>query len=66
MENFKRYSHFLKRIVTSPEHVRLKLLKSSSLNIIKALYELLLNIVQKNIPVKLIVLTRLKKTKNLL
>jgi len=66
MENFKRYSSFSKNVVTSPERIHLKLLKSSNLNIIKAICELLLNIVQKNIPVKPIVLTRLKKNKNLL
>ena len=66
MDNVERYSSFLKRIVTAPEPIRIKLLKSSNLNIIKAICELLLNIVQKNITVKAIVITQLKKHKNLL
>src|SRR5258707_15401946 len=66
MDNFKRYSSFLKRIVTASEPIRVKLLKSSNLNIIKAICELLLNIAQKNIEVKKSVLVRLKKQKNLL
>ena len=66
MDNVKRYSSFIKRIVTAPEPLRVKLLKSSNLKIIKAVCELLLNIVQKNITVKKIVLARLKNQKNLL
>jgi len=66
MDNVKRYSSFIKRIITVPEALRIKLLKLSNLNIIKAVCELLLNIVQKNITVKKIVLTRLKNQKNLL
>jgi hypothetical protein len=66
MDNVKRFSSFLKRIVTAPEPIRLKLLKSSNLNIIKAICELLLNIVQKNLAVKPIVIAQLKKHKNLL
>ena len=66
MDNVKRYSSFIKRLVTAPEPIRIRLLKSSNLNIIKAICELLLNIVQKHFAVKKIVLTRLKKHKNLL
>src|SRR5438552_7898347 len=66
MDNVKRYSSFLKRIVTAPEAIRRRLLESSNLNIIKAICELLLNIVQKNIAVKGIVISQLKKHKNLL
>src|SRR5438552_13913166 len=66
MDNVKRYSRFLKRIVTAPEAIRRRLLKSSNLNIIKAICELLLNIVQKNVGVKGVVISQLKKHKNLL
>ena len=66
MDNVKRYSSFLKRIVTAPEAIRIRLLKSSNLNIIKAICELLLNIAQKNIAVKGIVISQLKKHKNIL
>src|SRR5438552_8002337 len=66
MDNVKRYTSFLKRIVTAPEAIRIRLLKSSNLNIIKAICKLLLNIVQKNIAVKGTVILQLKKHKNLL
>ena len=49
MENLKRYSSFIKRIISAPEQIRKQLLKTSNLNIIKAICELLLNVVQKNI-----------------
>ena len=63
MDNVKRYSSFIKRIVTAPEPIRKRLLQSSNLNIIKAICELILNIVQKNIPVGKAVLGQLKKHK---
>jgi hypothetical protein len=66
MENVKRYSSFIKRIVSAPEPIRKKLLKSSNLNIIKAICELVLNILQKNISVAKTVLTKFKKHKKLL
>ena len=66
MENIKRYSSFIKRIITAPESIRKRLLKSSNLNIIKAICELILNIVQKNIPVAKPVLAKLKKHKAIL
>ena len=66
MENVKRYASFIKRIVTAPEPIRKKLLKSSNLNIIKAICELLLNIVQKNIVVAKPVLVKFKKHKTIL
>ena len=66
MENVKRYSSFIKRVVTAPEPIRKKLLSSSNLNIIKAICELLLNILQKNIVVSKSVLTQLKKHKSIL
>ena len=63
MENLKRYSSFIKRITTAPEPIRKRLLKTSNLNIIKAICELLLNVVQKNIPASKSVLVQLKKHK---
>jgi len=63
MENLKRYSSFIKRIITAPEPIRKRLLKTSNLNIIKAICELLLNVVQKNIPANKSVLAQLKKHK---
>ena len=63
MDNVKRYSSFIKRITTTKEPIRKKLLKTSNLNIIKAICELLFNIVQKNIVVKRQVLTQLKSIK---
>ena len=63
MDNLKRYSSFIKRIISAPEPIRKKLLKSSNLNIIKAICELLLNVLQKNIPATKSVLAKLKKHK---
>jgi hypothetical protein len=66
MENVKRYSSFIKRMVSAPEPIRKKLLKSSNLNIIKAICELVLNILQKNIAVGKPVLVKLKKHRKVL
>ena len=66
MENVKRYSSFIKRIVTAPEPIRKKLLKSSNLNIRKAICELLLNILQKNIIVGKPVLAKFKTHRTVL
>jgi hypothetical protein len=66
MENVKRYSSFIKRIVSAPEPIRKKLLKTSNLNIIKAICELVLNILQKNIAVAKPVLAKFKTHKKLL
>ena len=66
MENLKRYSSFIKRIITAPEHIRKKLLKTSNLSIIQAICELLLNVIQKNITVSKSVLRNLKKHKTIL
>ena len=66
MENLKKYSIFIKRIITAPEPIRKKLLKTSNLSIIKAICELLLNVVQKNIAVSKSVLRNLKKHKTIL
>ena len=61
MDNVKRYSAFIKRIISAPEPIRVKLLKSSNLNIIKAICEVILNILQKNISVGKAVLVGLKR-----
>ena len=61
MDNVKRYSAFIKRIISAPEPIRIKLLKTSNLNIIKAICEIILNILQKNIAVGKVVITGLKK-----
>ena len=65
-KNLKRYSTFKKRIITAPKPIRKRLLKSSNLNIIKAICELLLNVLQKNIPVAKSVISKLKKHKAIL
>lgn len=66
MDNAKRYSSFIKRIITASEPVRKKLLKSSNLNIIKAICEIILNILQKNITVSKQVISKLKRYKKIL
>src|SRR5438552_18878333 len=66
MEKLKRYSSFIKRIITASEPIRKRILKSSNLNIIKAICELLLNILQKNIPVTKSVISKLKKHRAIL
>jgi len=66
MDNVKQYASFIKRIVTSPEPIRIRLLKSSNLGIIKAIAEIVHNIIQKNIKVPKAVVTRLKKFKKVL
>src|SRR5204862_6670762 len=65
MDNVKIYSRFIKRIVTSPELIRVKLLKSSNLKIIKitAISEIVYNIIHKNIQVDRSTLVQLKKFK---
>jgi hypothetical protein len=63
MDDVRRYSSFIKRIVTARINIRKKLLKSSNLAIIKAICELLLNILQKNISTSKLVIKQLKKHK---
>src|SRR5277367_973981 len=63
MDDVKRYSSFIKRIVTAPINIRRKLLKSSNLVIIKAICEVLLNILQKNIATDKSVIKQLKRHK---
>ena len=66
MENMKQYASFIKRIVTAPLPIRIRLLKSSNLQIIKAISELVYNIIQKNIKVPQSAITKLKKHKKIL
>ena len=66
MDNVKRYSAFIKRIISAPESIRVKLLKSSNLNIIKAICKVILNILQKNISVSKAVIVGLKKHKTVI
>lgn len=61
MEKVKRYSSFIKRIVTAPTHIRVKLLKSSNLQIIAAIAEIVLNIIHKNLKVPPSTLSKLRK-----
>ncbi len=66
MENVKRYCGFIKRIISAPEPIRKRLLRSSNLNIIKAICEIILNILQKNIGVAKPVLVQLKRYKKII
>ena len=64
MDNVKQYSSFIKRILTAPEHISVKLLKTSNLKIITAISEIVYNIIHKNIKVggpTLILLKKFKK-----
>src|SRR5271156_1716391 len=66
MENVKKYSSFMKRIVTSPPAIRKKMLTTSNHNIIKAICEIILNIYYKHIPLSASALQALKKNKIIL
>jgi hypothetical protein len=63
MDNVKRYSSFIKRIVTASPVIRLKLLKTSNPDIITAIAEIIHNIIHKNIDVSAGTLKTLKKFK---
>ena len=63
MDNVKRYSSFIKRIVTAPGPIRVKLLKTSNLKIVNAIVEIVHNIIHKNIKVSAATLTKLRKFK---
>jgi hypothetical protein len=67
MENVKKYSSFIERIVstTSPQ-IRKKMLATSNLHIIKAICEIILNIYHKHVPLSATSLKRLKKHKAVL
>src|SRR5271156_2520915 len=66
MENVKKYSNFIKRIVSSPPAIRKKMLTTSNHNIIKAICEIILNIYYKHIPLSASALQALKKNKIIL
>jgi hypothetical protein len=63
MDRVKRYSSFIKRIVTAPTPIRVKLLHTSNLDIITAIAEIVHNIIHKNITVSSTTLKKLKKFK---
>jgi hypothetical protein len=63
MDNVKRYSSFIKRIVTAPAPIRVRLLKTSNIKIITAIAEIVYNIIHKNIKVSPTTLKQLKKFK---
>ena len=63
MDNVKLYSSFIKRIVTAPEPIRVKLLKSSNLKMVAAISEIVYNIIHKNIKVSSATRRQLKKFK---
>jgi hypothetical protein len=66
MENVKKYSSFIKRMVTTLPPIRKKLLASSNHNIIKAICEIILNIYYKQITLSPVALKALKKHKRVL
>lgn len=63
MDTVKRYSSFIKRIVTAPPPIRARLLKTSNLEIITVISEIIYNIIHKNIKVSAATLSKLKKFK---
>jgi|SRR5271156_1693769 len=65
MDKVRRYSSFIKRIVTASAHIRARLLKSSNLEIITAIAEIIYNIIHLNIEVPAATLTKLKKFKKI-
>jgi hypothetical protein len=66
MENVKKYTSFIKRLVTTLPHIRKKMLTTSNHNIIKAICEIILNIYYKHIPLSVTALQSLKKHKVIL
>ena len=63
MDNVKRYSSFIKRIITVPAPIRARLLKTSNLKIITAIAEIVHNIIHKNIKVSPVTVKKLKRFK---
>ena len=63
MDNVNRYSSFIKRIVTASAPIRVHLPKTSNLQIISAIAEIVYNIIHKNIKVPAVALGKLKKFK---
>ena len=66
MESVKQYSSFIKRIVTAPLNIRIRLLSSSNPKIIKTIAEIILNIIHKNIEVPRSALSQFRKFKKVL
>jgi hypothetical protein len=66
MDNVKRYSGFIKRIVSASDTIRIKLLQTSNLQIIKAICEIILNILNRNIKVSQSTLDKLKRNRKVL
>ena len=67
MENVKKYSSFIERIVTTTSPlIRKKMLTTSNLHIIKAICEIILNIYHKHVPLSKTSLRILKKNKRIL
>jgi hypothetical protein len=66
MDNVKHYSSFIKRIATAPTPIKVSLLKSSNPKIIKAIAEIVYNIIHKNIKVSAATLKKLRKFKKVL
>ena len=61
MNSFLQYQSFIKRIFTAPVKIRNNLLKSSNLNIIRSICEIILNILNKNIALSPQHIKKLKK-----
>jgi hypothetical protein len=63
MDKLKQHSGFIKRIVTAPAPIRAKLLKTSNLEIITAICEIVYNIFHKNIELDKKTLSKVRKYK---
>jgi hypothetical protein len=66
MENIIRYYSFIKRIVTAAKDIRVHLLTSSNPTIIRAISEIIYNILLGNLVVDKSVLQKLKRFKKVL
>lgn len=66
MDNVEKYGSFIKRIATAPDFLRVKLLQTSNLSIIKAISEIVYNILHFNIKVPKSTLSKLRKFKTVL
>ena len=66
MNSFKQHQSFIKRLFTAPFKIKKNLIKSSNHNIIRSICELVLNILNKNIPLSKEKVKKLKKHKRFL
>ena len=66
MDNVEKYGSFINRIATAPDFLKVKLLQTSNLSIIKTISEIVYNILHFNIKVPKSTLSKLKKFKNVL